>query len=221
MKKAMMAMLVLGLSGTFLSAESSVDLSKLPPEVQANIKKTQERISDVSNPVQAFVNIQTANSQRLQNQYYQIVNSQGYLAHNPSADAIMQVIISYLKEVKIDIGKVKNTEHDAATTLSDLRIIPYLLGALEKIPPADAFPDKCYSYSAETIEGYIMLKMGNQSTYALYSALDNHVKPLAEISKDVGLIKNGKEYNVSLAVNSKVNAQLSGGLVVCLSRPLK
>lgn len=223
MKKTLIALLVLGVSGPALMAESTIDLSGLPAEVRADVERAKETAAGQANPIQSFVTEQEKNTQELQNQYNEILKSQGYLVHNPEANAIMQVIIQYLKENRNDIENVKGTEVDAQTVLTDLTIIPPLLSALKKIPPSASFPDKCAQFSGTQVVGIVQKKVGTRSDYEFLAFEGTETKQYSFIQpiEDVGLYGSGKEYVVSPTPNDKIQ---SGWLteknqVACLSNP--
>lgn len=214
----------LALSGTALVAQSKVDLSALPANLQEVVKSAQEKAAAESNPIKQFVDSQTSQSGTLEKQLNELLEKEGYLVHNPSANQIIAIIRNYFKEIKGDLGNISNTESDASTIVTDLAVIPPLIEALEKIPPQEGFPDKCSDFQGQKVTGIVEPRPGqrNMSFHYITAEGDGYYDFYDPI-EDVGLTGSGKEYVPS----HTPNGMLQDGLltddkkVACLDHPYK
>jgi hypothetical protein len=216
MKKILTAAILMGLSGTGVMAEVEVNLSSLPPELQAKIKSA----SNTPNPINQYVTTTKNQVAGMQAEVNSLVADNPYLNGNTLIDNVINPTIQQTNNVLNNTTSWQPAESAAASVQGYTSIISstydYVLNNL-------TYPNACKANQAATIQGWVKLKLGSPNVYALYKNDDNHAKPLYEIAdpEHLGQIGTGKEYTVSIAKNSLVNAQVGpdgngNTVVVCM-----
>lgn len=217
MKNLTIATILIGLSGTMLSA--AVDESKLPADLQSKVQAAEQGASTAGNPVQLFVQSSSQTLDGFYTQLNQLLQEKGYLKGNPVTDVVQQT----LKEIKTNLNSLKSAESAADTVSTDITVLPLLFQYLSSITPSENFPDVCKTYTAQKVTGLVETLAGKWTFYDPYT--NTYYPFLSEIT-DVGLINSGAEYVVSRTPDEKVqdgylapDPLTTKQVVACLSNP--
>jgi len=199
MKKILTAAVLMGLSGTDLMAAATLDLSSLPPELQAKITSSPE----TPNPITQYVTTTQSQVAGMQAEVNSLVADNPYLKGNPLIDNVINPAIQQTNNVLNNAPSWQAAESAAASVQGNTLIISntydYVLHNL-------TYPDACKANPAATIQGII--KYSNTRKWALYNTDQINPKLLYYFLDNVGQIGTGKEYIPSIGRNSLVNAQV-------------
>lgn len=219
MKSLALATILIGLSGTTLSA--TIDVSQLPSSLKSQVEAAEQNVSNTSNPLQTFVTQSTNSLNGLYTQKNQLLKEKGYLKGNP----VLNLVDQTLSETKKNLMTLAQAENAYSTVSSNLAGLPLLLAYLNTITPSTNFPDSCVTYNGTKVTGGAVKYSPTRVYRFYYDNLEKSYGFLSEIT-DVGLINSGSPYTVGATPGGQVQDGYLGTdpitkqqVIVCLSSP--
>lgn len=217
MKNLTLATILIGLSGTALSAAAE-DTTGLPADIQAQLTSAENiDLTAIKNPVQGYLKDVETTVDRYQTSVQTLMTEDSYLKQVPLAKPLETTINNYSTKIKNNSISLESAAKSGA-----LPIEQSLNGikATYQILAEQTFPSVCKTYDADLKTGWVKYVSGSKTQLALYENDNNEVKPIAQFYPNVGQLQTGKEYVPSIAINSQVNVQFwndnGTNYVVCM-----
>lgn len=226
MNKILTVAILVGLSGTSLLAAPAVKLSmdlqaKFPIDLQAKLKSIETAPISIINPVEPYVKGRKEKVTSDKAEVEKLKKDNPYLSSDPVGAALLAGLESNYTSIDKDLSDLQSSAQTQSEPIETL-----LLGTnalIEALKPLATFPVACKGYKAEIITGYVKIMSGSATQYAFYKEDRTDIPVYATFlpTGQLGQIKTGAEYVVSIARNSLVSAQIRDDadgkkVVVCM-----
>ncbi|MBS0271527.1 MAG: hypothetical protein JSR85_02635 [Proteobacteria bacterium] len=231
MEKVLIAAILIGLSGTSLmaaptAAGSPIDLGALPSDIQAKIKSAESAAGGGANPIQQYFTEQQNTYIKYTQAVDTLLEKNPYLKDNPTVKSFLTVLSSYYTKLTRSLNTIKSGIAEVDPIQADLSSINVLYEGLAQL----TFPSACQTYSGQSTTGWVKLISGSKTVYGFFPTDNNEQKYIKFLQQsdgvyDVGKMGTTNEYDVPIANNKQVVAQLGpdgngNQVVVCIGQTI-
>lgn len=191
MKNLALATILIGLSGTALSA--TVDTTGLPSEM-ANKLANPKATGQIANPVQGYVNSINKKISNYQTEIKNLQTAYPFLTNNPLAQGLINVLDQYYNNVQTEATVLTMTAAANSAPIEDN--VEGINTAYEYLVGLTTPPGSCKYVKEDVAEtGYLLKKAGGKQ-YQLYASPDPTTAPVAPILQNAGQIGTGSDFPI-------------------------